>query len=95
MSPEPLAISWWGTSLNTTVLFGRILEILSLKPYMKTILRSLLPALLGLLILIFLLPGCYESHYYHHHHHHSRDWYDRHHQEPPADINFDVEVHKK
>jgi len=55
-----------------------------------------IPGLLsGLLFFIFLLPGCYETHYYHHYHHHTRPWYERRHEEPPSGINFEMDVYKR
>ena len=62
---------------------------------MKQISLRMLQAVLAALIMFFFLPGCYETHYYHHYHHHTRPWYERRHREPPAGINFEIDVYKK
>ncbi len=46
-------------------------------------------------VIAFSLSSCYETHYYHHYHHHTRDWYDYHHQTPPAGVDFNVDVHNR
>ncbi|HLX93755.1 MAG TPA: hypothetical protein VKR32_18855 [Puia sp.] len=45
--------------------------------------------------LIFLLSGCYETHYYNRYHHHTRDWYDRRHEPPPAGVDFNIDVDRR
>jgi len=57
---------------------------------MKYIVNEL--SVLLLIAAIAFLPGCYEGHYYHHYHHHTREWYDRHHTPPPANVDFNVDV---
>jgi hypothetical protein len=58
---------------------------------MKQLLKKLAPVCL-VLAMAFSLSSCYESGYYHRYHHHTRDWYGRHHQPPPAGVDFNVDV---
>ncbi|HEY2720789.1 MAG TPA: hypothetical protein VGI82_03630 [Chitinophagaceae bacterium] len=62
---------------------------------MKRITGRLLKVVLGLLIVVFLIPGCYETHYYHHYHHHTRPWYDHRHRAYPSGVDFNIDVYKR
>ena len=46
-------------------------------------------------VIAFCLSGCYEPQYYHHYGHHTRPWYERHHREPPAGVNFEIDIYKR
>ena len=75
---------------------GRILVMTVNKTSrMKNILKNIIGIALFLFALVFCLPGCYETHYYHEYHHHTKPWYERHHRQPPADINFEIDIYKR
>ncbi|MFI5188344.1 MAG: hypothetical protein ACHQF0_16555 [Chitinophagales bacterium] len=62
---------------------------------MKKISGKILSTLLAIMFVLFLLPGCYETHYYHRYNHHTKPWYERRHREPPPGINFEIDVYKR
>jgi hypothetical protein len=62
---------------------------------MKHILRNLLPSIFFLFGLIFCLSGCYESRYNRTNHHHTRGWYEHRHRQPPAGVNFEIDINTR
>ncbi|HVT84731.1 MAG TPA: hypothetical protein VHD35_05995 [Chitinophagaceae bacterium] len=62
---------------------------------MKNKLRNIAGISLFVFVLVFCLPGCYETHYYHRYHHHTRPWYERRHRPIPPGINFEIDVYKR
>jgi hypothetical protein len=73
---------------------GRVFKLCEVQSViMKHTLRKTLGLVAFLFMVAFSMSGCAESHYYETNHHHSREWYDRHHTPPPANVNFDVDVH--
>lgn len=76
------------------LLIGRVFKSYMVQlAIMKHTVRKTFGLIAFLFILAFSMSGCAESHYYDTYHHHSREWYDRHHTPPPANVNFDVDVH--
>jgi len=64
------------------------------KNVMKRIFRNVMAILLIAASSSFILSGCYESRYNQRYHHHTREWYGRHHQPPPAGINFEIDLRR-
>ncbi|MEI9935274.1 MAG: hypothetical protein WDM71_10595 [Ferruginibacter sp.] len=59
---------------------------------MKSILNDKIKLACLAIAAVFILSSCSETHYYHRYHHHTHDWYDRHHEAPPAGVDFNVDV---
>lgn len=59
---------------------------------MRKIFQNALTAILVISFAAAILPGCVENRYYHRYHHHRREWYQNHHRQVPAGVNFDMDV---
>jgi len=59
---------------------------------MKKTFGNIIVAMIIALGFIFSVSGCYETHYYHEYDHHTRGWYGHHHRQPPANVNFEVDI---
>ena len=94
---EPTTVPLWHRRIRLDLLnrFWQGFRNLLKKIIMKKNFRKLVSIALILALVIFLLPGCYETHYYHHYHHHTRGWYDHRHRPYPAGVNFDIDVYKR